>query len=685
MMRLNKIVGAICAVFMTGILAICMGFPVYAATTGNGSLVYSPNPDATYDDSGVTYVRMITLKHNGANNGTMLCIFDQQIVVDGQGVWPVYKSTDSGETWQHVTDIRDNVYGTTHKMNPCIFELPQDVGGMSEGTILVAGLLIPDDWSESQITLFQSTDIGQTFTSVGVVDVGGPIDYDNMPDATTTTIWEPYLGIDGNGDLACYYSDERQKENGVLQALVYRSSSDGEHWGKITNVVAVPNYSDRPGMITVTKMGNGKYMAVYEVVNRPSIAVNTAICYYKISDDGINWNPTDLGTPVLLEDGTGCGSAPFVKWIDAGGPNGMVVIVPKWQVDQNGAIQGGQNFFVNYNYGEGLWERMPMAVTFDGPNTENLLSGFSGSIDTNVEGTVLYQSANVENLSTGRNEVRVGAIPLTAATYEAENAQLSNVKVDEFIDASGGKKVGYINYSDSSVLFDKITVPTSGTYTVNVRYTNGTGSNAAHNVSVNNGSSFAVNYAPTVKWGRYQWASFTCSLNAGVNTIKFQTGAGYAELDCIQVFRSGVDLSNQFALVNRNSNKLLEIPGASLEDNEQAAQYEWTNYNCQLWSITSKDGSYIQLQNVNSGKMLEIKEASVQDGAAAVQYPASGNYCQDWSLSPSSDGYYNLINRNSQKMLEVKDNLTENGALIAQWGATGYPCQEWKLIKEGTK
>lgn len=125
-----------------------------ANTTGNGSLVFSPNPKDTYDDSGVTYVKTIVLKHNGSQNGTMLCVFDQQITVDGQGVWPIYKSTDGGSSWEHVTDIRDSVYGTTHKMNPCIYELPQDVGNLKEGTILVAGLLIPDDWSKSQITVY---------------------------------------------------------------------------------------------------------------------------------------------------------------------------------------------------------------------------------------------------------------------------------------------------------------------------------------------------------------------------------------------------------------------------------------------------------------------------------------------------------------------------------------------------
>ena len=90
---------------MIGVLILLGKSDIYASTDNNGTVVFSPNPNDTYDDSGVTYVRMITLKHNGSNNGMMLCVFDQQIVVDGQGVWPVYRSIDSGETWQHVTDI----------------------------------------------------------------------------------------------------------------------------------------------------------------------------------------------------------------------------------------------------------------------------------------------------------------------------------------------------------------------------------------------------------------------------------------------------------------------------------------------------------------------------------------------------------------------------------------------------
>lgn len=71
---------------MIGVLILLGKSDIYASTDNNGTVVFSPNPNDTYDDSGVTYVRMITLKHNGSNNGMMLCVFDQQIVVDGQGV-----------------------------------------------------------------------------------------------------------------------------------------------------------------------------------------------------------------------------------------------------------------------------------------------------------------------------------------------------------------------------------------------------------------------------------------------------------------------------------------------------------------------------------------------------------------------------------------------------------------------
>lgn len=135
-------------------------------------------------------------------------------------------------------------------------------------------------------------------------------------------------------------------------------------------------------MITVSSLPNGKYIATYEVVNRPSISKNNAIVYCKFSDDGVTWDEGSLGTRVALSNGRGIGSSPYVKWVDAGGPNGMVIISAKWATDSSDNINGGQNFYVNYNLGKGAWERLPMAVTYDASDTSGgYFSGFSQSFD----------------------------------------------------------------------------------------------------------------------------------------------------------------------------------------------------------------------------------------------------------------------------------------------------------------
>ena len=123
--------------------------------------------------------------------------------------------------------------------------------------------------------------------------------------------------------------------------------------------------------------------------------------------------------------------------------------------DATGTIDGGQNFYVNYNLGDGPWERLPMAVTYDGPDAEGgTFSGFAQSIDYSVDGRTLYQATNVENLTTTYNDIRVGSIPLDAQQYEAEKAaRTSDTSLVTDPDASNGSKVGNINLSTSSVTF----------------------------------------------------------------------------------------------------------------------------------------------------------------------------------------------------------------------------------------
>lgn len=664
-------------------LILLLKVDVAAKTVENGTTVFSVSTNDSFDaEQAITYVRIVCLKNSGSNNGTLIATCDQHTWVNGEQVWPIYRSMDNGESWSHISDVTDTTFSTNRKAQPMLYELPQAVGNMPAGTLLLAGNLVPNDQSSSRIVIYKSTNVGVSWEYVSTVDVGGPFDYDRSPESTTTTIWEPYLYMDDYGHLICAFSDERLKGQGALQSLSLRYTSDGVNWSDESNIVAINNRNDRPGMVTVSKMANGKYIATYEVVNRPSYNQNSSVVYCKFSDDGLNWDEDDLGTLVQTADGQCLGSSPYVKWVNAGGPNGMVIIGAKWVVNSAGDIQeGGQNIFVNYNNGVGTWERYPQALTWDGEDII-YLDAFSQCIETNTDDTVLYQAANIGNSIANTNSLQIGTLPLTMSVYEAENSEISNAQIIECEDSSNRKEVGYINFADSSLKFNNVYVPETGKYTIFVRYNNGDTTTSKHTITVNESNTYTISYKPTPNWHQYYWASKSCDLAAGMNTIKLSYNSGYAEIDCIAIYKSGVNLSNGFMLENRNSSKYLETPNMSVASGETLKQYEKTYYPCQVWQI-NKNGNAYSLTNVNSRLLLDIENSSIADGALAVQNSGTNISSQKWLFESAANGYYMLKNVNSGKYLEVAGNLTTNGASIGQWGPTGYNCQEWKLVKEG--
>ncbi|WP_152631136.1 exo-alpha-sialidase [Agreia bicolorata] len=521
--------------------------PAFAVTTGNGSLVYSPAAGTSFNPeggraAGTTYAKMIVLKNSGSSNGTQIVTFDQLVLENGVQVYPIYRSTNNGTTWSRIATVSPSIQfpSLTRTAQPSLYETPIALGSMPAGTLLLSGMIMPSDRSSSRLVMYKSLDHGATWSFVSTVDTGGAAVYDPSPTSTTSTVWEPSLAVDANGGLVTYFSDERQKASGVLQAVSYRRSTDGGlTWGGVVNVSAPNNNSDRPGMITVTRLPNGNYIATYEVVNQPSQSNNTAPVYYKTSPDGLNWSPTtSLGTKISLPNGRGLGSSPEVRWVPtAGNSNGMIVVSSKWGLTSAGAIDGGQNFFVNRNQGSGSWEQLPYAVTYDAADTEGgTFSGFAQSFDSSADGKTLYQATNVENLATTYNDVRVGSIPINAQQYEAESATRTDTSTVTQADAKGGLKVGNINNATSSVKFT-VTAAAAGTYTMNVRYDNGTTTTSTHAVSVNNGSALTVSYPPTANWGRFGWAQLNVTLAAGTNTITFTKGTGFAELDQIQLYQ----------------------------------------------------------------------------------------------------------------------------------------------------
>ncbi|MGM7698915.1 CBM35 domain-containing protein [Microbacterium sp. A84] len=494
------------------------------ATDAPPSLIHS---EPATSSSAPVYTHGIVLRHSGAANGTVLATFEHDIYTNPMS-FPIYKSTDDGTSWTHLTDVQDTAYNRGLRGQPDLFELPQAVGTMPAGTILLAGSVQPLDQSSTTLVLYKSSDHGASWTYLSTIDVGGPAIYDPSPTSTTTTVWEPEIYLDANGDIVVSYSDERQKADDILQALVHRTSYDaGLTWGPVVNDIAVPDLSTRPGMMTVTKLPDGRYFGAYEIVGIPEVPV-----YGRFSDDGQDWgDPEDIGDLLATSDGSFLFGSPQVIWVDAGGADGTLVVNGQRYVTSTGSTKS--MLLTNTSLGNGDWTPVPQPVQITGDILT--MAGFSQSMAASLDNTKLIQVTTVNN-SVGMHDVVSATMPLNSTRYAAADAALAGGAALVSRSASAaGSDVGYINDAASTVTFSSVTVPTAGTYELRVRYSSGLGAPASHAITVNGGAPIIASYEPTVDWNSFLFETVTVSLNAGANTIIFAHDTGFAELDQIEV------------------------------------------------------------------------------------------------------------------------------------------------------
>ena len=243
---------------------------------------------------------------------------DEQPVV-GQTL-PLYKSDDSGTTWQKLTDIKppaslssDAQYAdyTSNWTNPYFYVLPQALGSLAAGTLLLADVVSGADTAAGgsgdrqhiAIALYDSVDGGSTWNVLSIVAKG--------TDQVQGPVWEPYLMVYGNR-LVAYFSDEDEahffnssdapgKAGGQLLAHV--TSTDGRTWSGEVPDVATTYYPGRPGMTNMVPTTDGKWLMTYEYWGG---GANTR---YKVCADPLNCDPANIGqgfpgsaggSPVLL-------------------------------------------------------------------------------------------------------------------------------------------------------------------------------------------------------------------------------------------------------------------------------------------------------------------------------------------------------------------------------------------------
>lgn len=289
------------------------------------SLVFDPAENENWYYHGVFYGRGIELKHGeGKGNIYLTCEYYYKPGKWGQEHFPVFESTDGGNTFNHISDIYDTEFtkkkykmaddgtyyvvpegteGATTYHNewwsmlyqPTLFELSEDLGDLKKGTVLCVGTTRANN--HCAIVIYYSTDNLRTWKYLSTVAEGGKCEMEKA-----SAIWEGFLILEDN-TLYCFYSDERGMTGGG-QRLVVKKSKDAVNWSEDIKVCDFEQENERyrPGMPIVTKMPDGRFLLTYEGVNMGSPHPG----YYKITDDLEKWDIKDHGTmmPRLFAGGS---------------------------------------------------------------------------------------------------------------------------------------------------------------------------------------------------------------------------------------------------------------------------------------------------------------------------------------------------------------------------------------------
>ncbi|KAF2472391.1 BNR/Asp-box repeat protein [Lindgomyces ingoldianus] len=301
-----------------------------------GLAVAATNPIDTFanvtvfqpDSGAVSYARTESL-----TNGTLLATWSDFAAANN--TIPIYRSADNGFSWYTFGSVTSDTEGR-RLVQPHLLYLNESFGDWDAGSVLLAVNAVDD--KSTNIEVYGSADSGESWSFVSTVATGGKANTTNG----ATPVWEPFLMMT-NHKVVCYYSDQRDTQHG--QKLSHQTTSESlDAWGSAVDDVAFSNYSDRPGMTTVAKLPNGKYILTFEYAMLNATGKYRYPIYYKISNDPENFG-TEKAYRINVNTGVQPNGGPYVTWSPIGGVNGTIVVSDS---DHN-------SIFVNRALGDGIW------------------------------------------------------------------------------------------------------------------------------------------------------------------------------------------------------------------------------------------------------------------------------------------------------------------------------------------
>jgi len=507
-------------------------------------------------------------------------------------VIPVYRSDDDGTTWQWLSDVRAPAYMssdpahakyTSNWASPYFYVLPQNVGNLSAGTLLLSTVVTGEDvyyteqkaanpnWlptndgdrRDMAIALYSSTNQGASWSFLNIVTTGGwqggSAGAIGQRVAAANTyrqvdpVWEPYLMV-YNNQLVAYYSDEidytgyntstgvltMRADNGTAadshgQVIAHRTwnGNPGSPWSApvldvagLTQSVAGANQigGGRPGMPNVVQTTNGQWLLTYEYFGGGDNV------HYKVSSSPLNF-------------------------FAVGGAAGANITA--------------------------------LPVTSGSPA---LATGGSPVVIRLPDGRLMYNSY-------GSGDVWVNP---TGSSTGAWTRQLTTIEAGYF------RNLTY--------------VPRTGRVLIVTGFDN------IRHADIDFGRSAGPYYKLVNRRSGKTLDVYQANLQDGAQVVQWADNGGYNQHWHLTDGGGGYR-----TLLSRNSGRALSIGAANTADGADAIQWVDLNQGEQQWQLVPT-GSYYKIVNRHANKVLGVWQGSTADGARVVQWSDTGALDQQWQL-----------------------------------------------------
>ncbi|MER5429140.1 RICIN domain-containing protein [Streptomyces sp. NPDC002588] len=663
-------------------------------------------------------------------DGRIVATFEDSESAPVGQTMPVYKSDDDGTTWSKLADVKapaylsgDSAYAkyTSNWTNPYLYVLPQDVGSLSAGTLLLASIVSGDDyyyeeqkaanssWTPSgdgdrkdvALALYASTDDGATWSFENIIAAGGwqggsAGSVGRVSTANTAAqvdpVWEPHL-LAHNGTLIAYYSDESDytgydtttgapaldPDNDTAtdskgQVLLHRTWDGGSGTTWSSPVVDVPGATvsmgsgkteiggGRPGMTTIAPTTDGKWLMTYEYWGG---GTNVR---YRISDDPTKFfSATDAAITSLPVPSGG-------NTLSTGG-SPVLLPMPDGRIVYNAA--GSGSVWVNESgLSTGTWKQYqtPIAAGYsrnlqyvDGTGRVLILqaSWSGGSV-----GPVKYAEVDLGRSDGAYYSLvnRLTGQVLSTASAKTQDANLTGNTPDLVLSAA-----------DSTAITQRWHLAAKGS---DVTLLNKAGGRA---VAIWTGTATAgqklaqwVDDGATDK----EWTQVSSStsgyykLRSVRNTSLYMTGAtagGSVTLaasaddgsqDWLLV-QDPLPTDSAFTLKGTYSGRCLDVPNG--QTGVQVQIYDCSGNANQ--TITQTAAGELRV----SGKCLAANGDGTTAGTKLILWACNGKTSQQWAFRV--DG--TIVNRSNGLVVDVTNWGKSNGSKVQLWTGLGNATQTW--------